>query len=189
MGVKKWQLDPGQLGPGAQLSTFWGRTVGPRGPSVHFSRVDNRAPDSWALWQKPSNWHIFPKCCQLLSNMSIYNIELLIYIIYQQIYVTKTCARRAYRKPSICFKLPKCWQLIYNTNIYYKTYIHQLKGSTETLQLAYTLTYPNCWLDICNTNNICFFMFTIYYLYSIWGIHLSWIHNLVLYTDYEMYIL
>ena len=66
-----------------------------------------------------------------------------------------------------CFKLPKCWQLIYNTNIYYKTYIHQLKGSTETLQQAHTLTYPNCWLDIYNTNNICFFMFTIYYLYSI----------------------
>ena len=64
-----------------------------------------------------------------------------------------------------CLKLPKCWQLISNTNIYCKMYIHQLKGSTETLQLAYI--YPNCWLDICNTNNICFFMFTIYYLYSI----------------------
>merc|ERR1712015_110279 len=51
-----------------------------------------------------------------------------------------------------CLKLPKCWQLISNTNIYCKMYIHQLKGSTETLQLAYI--YPNCWLDICNTNNI-----------------------------------
>ena len=40
-------------------------------------------------------------------------------------------------------------------------YIHQLKGSTETLQLAFI--YRNCWLDICNANNICFF-----YVYNIY---------------------
>ena len=86
-----------------------------------------------------------------------------------------------------CLKLPKCWQLISNTNIYCKMYIHQLKGSTETLQLAYI--YPNCWLDICNTNNICIFWYLQYiYLYSIWGIHVSWIHILVLDTCYEMHI-
>ena len=85
-----------------------------------------------------------------------------------------------------CLKLPKCWQLISNTNIYCKMYIHQLKGSTETLQLAFI--YRNCWLDICNANNICFLCLQYIYLYSIWGKHVSWIHILLLDTGYEMHI-
>ena len=73
------QLGPGQLGPGAQLSgaqlsTFWGRIVGPRGPTVrgptiHFFRMDNWAPDCWALRQKPSNWkYISSNSWQDVSN-------------------------------------------------------------------------------------------------------------------------
>ena len=43
-----------------------------RGPTVHFFRMDNWAPDSWALGQKPSDWHISSSSWQDISNTSIW---------------------------------------------------------------------------------------------------------------------
>ena len=85
--LDNWAPDnraPGQLGPG-QLGPW---TIGPRtvGP------LDSWAPDNWAPGQKPSNlqyiyppivgriylipvykfnWHVFPKCWQLISNINM----------------------------------------------------------------------------------------------------------------------
>ena len=61
-----------------------------------------------------------------------------------------------------CLKLPKCWQLISNTNIYYKMYIHQLKGSTETLQLAYIYIPIVGWIYAIPTIYVFFDIYNIY---------------------------
>ena len=70
--------------PGAQLSTFWGWTVGPRtvGPPDSWA-PDSWAPDSWALGHLvPGQFgpgamykfyrHMFSKCWQHISNTNIY---------------------------------------------------------------------------------------------------------------------
>ena len=61
-----------------------------------------------------------------------------------------------------CLKLPKCWQLISNTNIYCKMYIHQLKGSTETLQLAYIYIPIVGWIYAIPTIYVFFDIYNIY---------------------------
>ena len=130
---------------GAQLSTFWGRIVGPRtvGPRTVGPL------DSWALGQRPSNWHISPNSWQDLSNTSIW-IQLTCipqmlaaYFQYEyknkNIYIKEPCAQTANTHPLMYnfnwIIFPTCWQFISSTKFTFPN--PAPKGFTETLQLTY----------------------------------------------------
>ena len=62
------------VSPRTQLSTFSGWTIGPRtvGPWGRNPPTDNiYSPIVGRIYPIPSNWHVFPKCWQLISNMNI----------------------------------------------------------------------------------------------------------------------
>ena len=69
-------MGPGQLSPGAQLSTFSGWTIGPQtvGPWGRNPPTDIYPPIVGRIYPIPVykfNGHVFPKCWQLISNMNI----------------------------------------------------------------------------------------------------------------------
>ena len=132
---KSGQLGPGAQLSGAQLSTFSGWTIGPRtvGPWGRNPPTDIYPPIVGRIYPIPVyefNWHVFPKCWQLISNT---NIKI------KNIYIKEPCAQTANTHPLMYnfnwIIFPTCWQFISSTKFTFPN--PAPKGFTETLQLTY----------------------------------------------------
>ena len=120
---------------GVQLSTFYGWTIGPRGPTVRPQKVDSWAPDSLALEQ-------------CINSTDIYVFKMLAAFIYYKyiilkMYIPQPCAQRAHRKPSTDIYPPNVGR-IYPIQKYILQNAHSLtlrpKGTQKTSQNVHFLT-------------------------------------------------